>query len=158
MLSARIKITLYFLTMTQIVPTTSTRIEITMFFTNCVNWNILTDELRNHFINCTSQNVRGLKYVIIGPWAKNKYRTQLTDIYVGQTTRVRESKYLSVSSHIWTIISHSSRVRGSKYAWRTQLQKDKSKVAPLRRCVNRSIAKNKLLKRKRNRKYGNVTL
>ena len=124
--------------------------------------------------------VRELKYVIIGPWAENKYRTQLTDIYVGQTTRVRESKYLSVSSHIWTIISHSSRVRGSKsvsfchcfyllfrtspkvrgskYAWRAQLQRDKSEVARHRTCVNRSIAKNKLLKRKRNRKYGNVTL
>ena len=37
--------------------------------------------------------VRGSKYVIIWPWAENKYRTQLADIHVGQTTQVRGSKH-----------------------------------------------------------------
>lgn len=45
-----------------------------------------------HCYNRTSPKVRGLKYVLIWPRAENKYRTQLTDTNVGQTTRVRGSK------------------------------------------------------------------
>ena len=57
----------------------------------CADWNI--DHHNNGRQESHSAWVRGSKYVIIWPWAENKYRTQLADIHVGQTTRVRKSKH-----------------------------------------------------------------